>query len=55
MKKEIEITVPTDYSAVSLKKYLKIQEDLETYKDDKEAEEIWLKEIGIAFQNRSSF
>jgi len=32
MKKEIEITVPTDYSAVSLKKYLKIQEDLETIK-----------------------
>jgi len=35
MKKEIDIVIPTDYSAVSLKKYLKIQEDLETYKDDK--------------------
>ena len=32
MKKEIDIVIPTDYSAVSLKKYLKIQEDLETYK-----------------------
>ena len=42
MKKEIEITVPTDYSAVSLKKYLKIQEDLETYKDDKEAQDAFL-------------
>ncbi len=42
MKKEIEIVVPTDYSAVSLKKYLKIQEDLETYKDDKEAQDAFL-------------
>jgi len=42
MKKEIKITVPTDYSAVSLKKYLKIQDDLETYKDDKEAQDAFL-------------
>jgi len=42
MKKEIEIVVPKDYSAVSLKKYLKIQEDLETYKDDKEAQDAFL-------------
>ena len=42
MKKEIEIVVPQDYSAVSLKKYLKIQEDLETYKDDKEAQDAFL-------------
>jgi hypothetical protein len=42
MKKEIEIVVPKDYSAVSLKKYLKIQDDLETYKDDKEAQDAFL-------------
>ena len=42
MKKEIKITVPTSYSAVSLKKYLKIQDDLETYKDDKEAQDAFL-------------
>jgi len=42
MKKEIDIVIPTDYSAVSLKKYLKIQEDLETYKDDKEAQNAFL-------------
>ena len=42
MKKEIKITVPKNYSAVSLKKYLKIQDDLETYKDDKEAQDAFV-------------
>lgn len=37
MKQQIEITVPKDYSAISLKKYLKMHEDLKTYKDDDEA------------------
>ena len=34
MKKQIEITVPTDYSAISLKKYIQIQKDIERYEDD---------------------
>ena len=34
MKKQIEIQVPTDYSAISLRKYIQIQKDLEEYKDD---------------------
>lgn len=42
MKKQIKITVPTDYSAVPLKKYLQIQDDLERYKDDKEAQDAFL-------------
>ena len=37
MKKQIEITVPKDYSAISLKKYLNMQNDLKAYKDDSEA------------------
>ena len=32
MKKTIDIEIPKDYSAVSLKKYLRIQDDLERYK-----------------------
>jgi uncharacterized protein (UPF0248 family) len=34
MIKEIEIKVPTDWTGISLKKYLELQTDLETYKDD---------------------
>jgi len=34
MKKQIEINVPTDYSAIPLRKYIQIQKDLEQYKDD---------------------
>ena len=34
MKKQIEIVVPTDYSAIPLRKYIQIQKDLEEYKDD---------------------
>ena len=37
MKKEIEITVPKDWSAVTLRKYLELKKDLELYKDDEEA------------------
>jgi hypothetical protein len=37
MKKEIEIIVPKDWSAVTLKKYLKMQKDLEVYKDEEGA------------------
>jgi hypothetical protein len=37
MKKKIEITVPTDYSAINLKKYIQIQNDLEQYKDNEDA------------------
>lgn len=42
MKKEIKIVVPTDYSAVSLKKYLQIQLDLEQYSDDDDAQNAFL-------------
>ncbi len=42
MKKEVKITVPNDYSAVSLKKYLRIQDDLEAYKDDEQAQDAFL-------------
>jgi len=34
MIKELEIKVPTDWTGISLKKYLELQADLETYKDD---------------------
>lgn len=37
MKQEIEITVPTNWSAVTLRKYLQLQKDIETYKDSDEA------------------
>ena len=37
MKKQIDIVVPTHWSAVSLKKYLKIQRDIENHKGDDEA------------------
>jgi hypothetical protein len=42
MKKNIKITVPTDYSAINLKKYLQIQDDLENYKDDRDAQDAFL-------------
>lgn len=34
MKKEIEIKVPTDWSAVTLTQYLRLQKDLQAYEDD---------------------
>jgi hypothetical protein len=37
MIKELEIKVPTDWTGISLKKYLDLQADLETYKDDDQA------------------
>lgn len=37
MKKEIEIKVPTGWSAVNLTTYLKLQKDLEVYKDEEGA------------------
>lgn len=35
--KEINLTIPTDYSTISLKKYLALQKDLDNYRDDDEA------------------
>jgi hypothetical protein len=35
--KEISLTIPTDYSTISLKKYLALQKDLDNYRDDAEA------------------
>jgi hypothetical protein len=37
MKQQISITVPKDWSAVSLRKYLELQEDLKAYADEPEA------------------
>lgn len=37
MKKEIKISVPNNYSAITLKKYLEMHKDMEAYKDDEEA------------------
>ena len=42
MKKEIKIKVPKDYSAINLKKYLRIQKDLDDYKDDEQAQDAFL-------------
>lgn len=37
MKKEIELTIPTDWAGVTLKKFLALKADVEAYKDDEEA------------------
>lgn len=37
MKKELKIEVPKDYSAITLRKYIELQNDLKTYADDEEA------------------
>jgi len=37
MKKEILITIPEDWSSITLKKYLELQNDLKNYGDDEEA------------------
>ena len=34
MKQEIKIEVPKDWSAITLRQYLQLQKDLETYKDE---------------------
>ena len=39
MKKQIEITVPKDWSAVSFDRYLKLQRDLKNYEDTPEAQQ----------------
>jgi hypothetical protein len=38
MVKEITLTIPTDWSSVSLKKYLTLQKDMKNYADDEEAQ-----------------
>ena len=38
MVKEITLTIPTDWSGVSLKKYLTLQKDMKNYGDDEEAQ-----------------
>lgn len=42
MRKEVKITVPNDWSAISLRKYLQIQDDLTNYKDDEDAQSAFL-------------
>ena len=42
MKKDIKIEVPNDYSAVSLKKYLRLQKDLKAYEGDTKAQDAFL-------------
>jgi len=37
MRKEIEIVVPKDWSAVTFRQYLDMKKDLETYKDEEDA------------------
>ena len=37
MEKEIKLSIPTSYADISLKKYLELQNELETYNDDEEA------------------
>lgn len=39
MKKQITITVPKDYSAITLSQYLQFREEMENYKDEPEAVE----------------
>jgi hypothetical protein len=38
MIKEITLTIPTDWSSVTLKKYLTLQKDMKNYVDDEEAQ-----------------
>lgn len=42
MKKKIEITVPTNWADITLKKYIEINKDLESYKDNVEAQGAFL-------------
>ena len=37
MKQQIEITIPSDWSSISLEKYLQLQNELKNYADDEEA------------------
>ena len=38
MQKEITLTIPTDWSSVTLKKYLTLQKDMSNYADDEKAQ-----------------
>ena len=40
MKQQLTISVPKDYSAVTLSKYLAFKEDLEAYKDEEDATDV---------------
>ena len=42
MSKEIEIKVPNDFSAVTLKQYVQLQKDLDTHEGDTEAQDAFL-------------
>ena len=42
MKKAIEITVPHDYSAITLRQYLKVQRDLANYEGEADAQDAFL-------------
>lgn len=42
MKKQIEITVPNDFSAVTLKQYVQLQKDLDNNEGDTEAQDAFL-------------
>ena len=42
MKKQIEITVPNDFSAITLKQYTQLQKDLDTHEGDTEAQDAFL-------------
>ena len=42
MRKEIQFTVPKDFSAVTLKKYLQLQDDLKNYDGDSDAQTAFL-------------
>lgn len=59
MKQEVKIVVPKDWSAITLRDYLKFRADMETYKDDEDAVEAvlfhhlckmpveWIKQLDI--------
>lgn len=42
MKKAVEIKVPNDYSAITLRQYLKVQKDLKNYEGDEDAQDAFL-------------
>ena len=59
MKEEVKIVVPKDWSAITLRDYLKFRNDMETYKDNEDAVEAvlfhhlckmpveWIKQLDI--------
>lgn len=42
MRKQIEITIPDSWKDITLKKYIELNQDLESYKDDEEAQAAFL-------------